>query len=72
MELNQNLTDCIHLVNHIGSTTYVNICNNTEHVVSWGGMEWLLFVVVGGAVTILFTVFFAILIKMGIEIISDY
>ena len=41
----QNL-NCIKEINHIGSTTYVDICNATETIVEWGGLGWLSFIAI--------------------------
>ena len=67
MELNQNLTDCIRSVGHIGSTTYVNICNNVERVVPWGSLDWLLFVVLVSVAA----AFVTLVTAMTISVIND-
>ena len=41
MENIQITKDCIQQINNIGSTTYVNICNGAENVVSWGSFDIL-------------------------------
>lgn len=39
---NLDFSRCIHEVNNIGSTTYVNVCDGSRQVVEWGLGSWLL------------------------------
>ena len=39
-DLNLNLSACLKEINNIGSTTYQNVCNNTQSVVPWGTADW--------------------------------
>lgn len=40
MDVNFNAAECIKSATHFGSTTYYNICDNTERVITWGGVDW--------------------------------
>lgn len=35
----QVTTDCLKRVENFGSTTWMNVCNGTSHVVPWGSMS---------------------------------
>ena len=35
---------CLKSIKHIGSTTYVDICNNVEATVPWGASDWVLLI----------------------------
>ena len=37
-----DFNNCLKEVNHIGYTTYVNVCNHTFSNVSWGAYDWFL------------------------------
>jgi hypothetical protein len=39
--------DCIKDILGIGQTTYVNICNGTQHLVPWGAGDWVIGIVAG-------------------------
>jgi len=44
-ELNDNqfeiTHECIQTQSNIGETIYHNICQGTEYIVPWGGMDWI-------------------------------
>lgn len=42
VELALNSAQCIKQSNHIGRTVYHNICDGSQRVVEWGGIDWLL------------------------------
>lgn len=67
-DVNLNLSTCFKEINHLGSTTYQNICNNTQSVVPWGVADWVVVVLI---VTILalFTLFIGIMV---FDIIFDF
>lgn len=33
---------CLKSISHIGSTTYMNVCNGATYSVPWGGADWIL------------------------------
>jgi hypothetical protein len=41
IDLNHNSAQCIQTASHFGSTVYYNICDGTQHVVAWGGVDWV-------------------------------
>jgi len=41
LNANLNNSECIHSISNVGSTTYVNICSNTQNVVPWGSADWI-------------------------------
>ena len=45
--VNANIAHCIQSVGHIGSTTFVNICNGATTTVPWGSVEWLGAIAIG-------------------------
>jgi hypothetical protein len=36
-----NLTKCLVAKEHLGYTTYINICNDTEKVIPWTTGDWI-------------------------------
>ncbi len=40
-----NLTKCLIAKEHIGYTTHINICSDTEKVIPWTTVDWMGFTV---------------------------
>jgi len=63
----QNL-NCIKEIRHMGSTTYVDICNTTREVVEWGAFDW----VINGVLTVVLVSLIGILIGLGVMAFKDF
>lgn len=62
-----NNNECIKSYSNIGSTTYVNICNNETTSVPWGSGEWVGY----SLVAIALIVFIVAIIAMIIDTIRN-
>ena len=58
-DINFNSSECLKSYNLIGTTEYVNLCNDEINIIPWGVEGWLMFVItiiiilllLGGVVT---------------------
>ncbi len=41
----KTLEMCLKSINNFGGTTYQNICNGTINYVAWGGVDWVLVII---------------------------
>ena len=65
-DINFNSSECLKSYNLIGTTEYVNLCNNEINTIPWGVEGWLMFVItiimilllLGGVVAIVKDLFF--------------
>ena len=65
-DINFNSSECLKSYNLIGTTEYVNLCNNEINTIPWGVEGWLMFVItiimilllLGGVVVIVKDLFF--------------
>ena len=65
-DINFNSSECLKSYNLLGTTEYVNLCNNEINTVPWGVEGWLMFVItiimilllLGGVVAIVKDLFF--------------
>ena len=44
-DINFNSSECLKSYNLIGTTEYVNLCNNEINTIPWGVAGWLMFVI---------------------------
>ena len=44
-DINFNSSECLKSYNLIGTTEYVNLCNNEINTIPWGVEGWLMFVI---------------------------
>ena len=63
----QNL-NCIKEINHIGSTTYVDICNTTREVVEWGAFDWI----ISSVMFIIIVALIGILVGLAVMAFKDF
>ena len=65
-DINFNSSECLKSYNLIGTTEYVNLCNDEINTIPWGVEGWLMFVItiimilllLGGVVAIVKDLFF--------------
>ena len=63
-DINANLSKCIQSVEHIGYTTYHNICSGAATDLAWGAVTWVGFFVIGAFLSF----FLAVLVLIVREI----
>lgn len=44
-DINFNSSECLKSYNLLGTTEYVNLCNNEINTIPWGVEGWLMFVI---------------------------
>ena len=44
-DINFNSSECLQSYNLLGTTEYVNLCNNEINTIPWGVEGWLMFVI---------------------------
>ncbi len=71
METNLNvdaktLEMCLKAISNIGSTTYKNICTDSQYVIPWGSADWVMGIIVG-CVALFFVGILLIMIKSIFE-----
>ena len=65
-DINFNSSECLKSYDLLGTTEYVNLCNNEINTIPWGVEGWLMFVItiiiilflLGGVVAIVKSLFF--------------
>ena len=65
-DINFNSSECLKSYDLLGTTEYVNLCNNEINTIPWGVEGWLMFVItiimilllLGGVVAIVRSLFF--------------
>ena len=45
-DINFNSSECLKSYNLLGTTEYVNLCNNEINTIPWGVEGWLMFVMI--------------------------
>ena len=45
-DINFNSSECLKSYNLLGTTEYVNLCNNEINTIPWGVEGWLMFVII--------------------------
>lgn len=51
--INANFAQCIKYADHFGYTEYTNICNGAQHIVRWGGMDWVVWGLIVGFIGVM-------------------